>query len=94
MTLARHLALAGHAVGFYESDAPVSVRMYGSGLGGLAELAPLADPARPVRRVAARLRGLLEVTLVQALPLPLLLASGSWRGAGGVALRGALLAGG
>jgi dolichol-phosphate mannosyltransferase len=72
VTLARHLALAGHAVGFYESDAPVSVRMYGGGWEAWRNW-PRSLTLRDQYAGWLPVQGLLEVTLVQALPLPLLL---------------------
>jgi dolichol-phosphate mannosyltransferase len=68
VTLARQLALRGHAVGFYESNGLVSVRMYESGwetLTGWTRSLPLRDQIVGW----AALLGLAEVTLVQALPL-------------------------
>jgi dolichol-phosphate mannosyltransferase len=67
VTLARLLASDGHAVGFYESDGLVSVRMYESG----AETWRNWSRSLPLRDgIADRdvLVGLLEVLLVQALP--------------------------
>jgi dolichol-phosphate mannosyltransferase len=89
VTLARHLARAGHAVGFYESDAPVSVRMHASA-GEAWRTWPRSLPLHDGAAGAAVL-GLLEVSLVQALPLPLLaglLAAGSGSAGGRAAGRG------
>jgi dolichol-phosphate mannosyltransferase len=70
VTLARHLASIGQPIGFFESDGLVSTGMYASGREawqGWTRSLPLHD------RFAGfgTLRGLLEVALVQALPLPL-----------------------
>ncbi len=82
VTLARHLAAAGHAVGFYESEVPVYVRMYASGWEAWQNW-PRSLPLRDQYAGASPLLGLLEVSLVQALPFPLLLGlilslSGRW----------------
>jgi dolichol-phosphate mannosyltransferase len=74
VTLARHLARAGHAVGFYESEALVSVRMYGSGWEAWQNW-PRSLPLRDQYAGPAAVRGLLEVSLVQALPLAALAGS-------------------
>ena len=82
ITLARALAAAGHAVGFYEAGALVSVRMY-AGWRETWRNWPRSLPLRDrfIGRGGTAV-GLLEVTLVQALPLPLLAALGraGWRG--------------
>lgn len=92
VTLARRLARAGQAVGFYETAGLVSVAMYAGAReawGNWARSLPLRDEywgwTGPV--------GLAEVALVQALPLPLaaLLVLGRWRGAP-LALNAALVA--
>jgi dolichol-phosphate mannosyltransferase len=72
VTLARHLLAAGHPVGFYETEGLVSVRMFGSAADAWRNW-PRSLPLRDhlVGRPRAAL-GLLEVTLAQALPLPLL----------------------
>jgi dolichol-phosphate mannosyltransferase len=70
VTLARHLAASGQPVGFFESDGLVSTRMYASGREtwqGWIRSLPLHDQFAGL----GTLRGLLEVTLVQALPVPL-----------------------
>jgi dolichol-phosphate mannosyltransferase len=71
VTLARHLARAGHAVGFYESDVPVAVRMYSGGREAWRNW-PRSLTLRDRYAGWLPVLGLLEVTLVQALPLPLL----------------------
>lgn len=73
VTLARHLVTAGHAVGFYESDTLVSVRMYASGWEAWRNW-PRSLPLRDQYAGRSPVLGLLEVTLAQALPVPLLLA--------------------
>ncbi|MDQ3700535.1 MAG: glycosyltransferase family 2 protein, partial [Chloroflexota bacterium] len=73
VTLARHLVTAGHAVGFYESDTLVSVRMYASGWEAWRNW-PRSLPLRDQYAGRGAVLGLLEVTLAQALPVPLLLA--------------------
>jgi dolichol-phosphate mannosyltransferase len=72
VTVARALVAHGHAVGFYESDDLASVKMYE----GWRETwrnwprsLPLRDQFTPVSSIV----GLCEVSLAQALPLPLLL---------------------
>jgi dolichol-phosphate mannosyltransferase len=68
VTLARAIAVAGHRVGFYETDSLVSVEMYGGwrdAWRNWPRSLPLRD--RFARRTSAL--GLAEVTLVQALPL-------------------------
>ena len=73
ITVARYLVARGCRVGFYEADGLVSVQMYASGREAWANWTrslPMRD--RFVGRSAWL--GLLEVTLVQALPLPLAVA--------------------
>jgi dolichol-phosphate mannosyltransferase len=72
VTVARALATNGYAVGFHESDGLASVEMYASWRDAWTNWTrslPLRD------RYAGRpgWLGLMEVTLAQALPLPLLL---------------------
>jgi len=73
VTLARRLASFGHRVGFYESDGLVSVAMYD----GWRDAWRNWTRSLPLRDRYAGLAGwlgLAEVALVQALPLPLVLA--------------------
>ena len=72
LTIARHLVSAGHAVGFYETDGLVSVKMYESWREAWHNW-PRSLPLRDQFVRAASLVWLFEVTLVQALPIPLLL---------------------
>lgn len=70
VTLARCLVVNGYRVGFYETDDLAAVEMYANGREAWENWSrslPMRD--RFVRRAAWL--GLLEVTLVQALPLPL-----------------------
>jgi len=71
VTLARCLVAAGHAAGFYEAGALVSARMYESGRETWQSW-PRSLPLRDRYTRFSSLAGLVEVTLVQALPLPLL----------------------
>jgi dolichol-phosphate mannosyltransferase len=100
VTLARELALAGVRTGFYEAGDLVRVRMYEDwrqAWAGWPRSLPLRDRFWGWR---GRL-GLLDVALVQALPLPLTLLLGRRRGpplaravnAGLLALRLGVLAG-
>jgi len=73
VTLARAFAANGHAVGFYEADRLVAVEMYGGWREAWRQW-PRSLPLRDQFSGLAGWIGLLEVTLVQALPLPLLLA--------------------
>ncbi len=87
VTIARVLARAGQAVGFYEGDALASVKMYE----GWREMWcnwPRSLTLRDQFSGVAGIIGLCEVTLVQALPLPqavLLLVYGrsAWATGGG-----------
>ena len=69
VTVARHLASAGFAVGFFEGGALASVRMYGSAAECWANW-PRSLPLRDATTSAAHVwLGLAEIALVQALPL-------------------------
>jgi dolichol-phosphate mannosyltransferase len=73
VTIARTLAKAGYLVGFYESDVPVEVQMYGSAREVWANW-----PRSLVMRDRHADRAVLpfaQLILLQALPLPLLVAS-------------------
>jgi dolichol-phosphate mannosyltransferase len=72
VTLARLAARSGNAVGFYEVDGLVDVAMY-AGWRDAWHNWPRSLAARDALSGAAGWFGLLEVLLVQALPLPLLL---------------------
>jgi len=69
VTIARVLARAGHAVGFYEGDILASVRMY-EGWREMWRNWPRSLTLRDQFCGVAGIIGLCEVTLVQALPLP------------------------
>jgi dolichol-phosphate mannosyltransferase len=90
VTLARALARAGQAVGFYEAGELVTCAMYASGRETWREW-PRSLPLRDRFTPLSSLVGLIEVTLVQALP-PLLLPllggpqAGGWIGAVNAAL--------
>jgi dolichol-phosphate mannosyltransferase len=73
VTLAREIAAAGHYVGFFEAGDLVSVRMYAGGWSTLREW-PRSLPMRDRFFGWSGLIGLVEVLLIQAAPLPLLLA--------------------
>jgi dolichol-phosphate mannosyltransferase len=72
VTLARALASDGYAVGFHESDGLASVAMY-SGWGDAWTNWTRSLPLRDRYSGRAGWLGLIEVTLAQALPLPMLL---------------------
>lgn len=74
VTVARALANAGHAIGFHESDGLAEVAMY-EGWHDAWQNWTRSLPMRDRFSGAAGWRGLAEVTLAQALPLPLLLLS-------------------
>jgi len=76
VTLARALAKSGALVGFYETDGLLTTEMYASAREAWANW-PRSLPLRDQYSGAAGWLGLLEVTLVQALP-PLLLPA-AWR---------------
>jgi dolichol-phosphate mannosyltransferase len=82
VTLARRLVRDGHDVGFYESDVPVTVQMYGSGWEAWQNW-PRSLTLRDQYAGPAALLGLVEVSLVQAAPLPLLVLLLALRGARG-----------
>ncbi len=71
VTIARALVAGGYAVGFYEGEDAVTVRMYASGM-ELWRNWPRSLPMRD--RFVAPASGLAEVIFAQALPLPLALA--------------------
>jgi dolichol-phosphate mannosyltransferase len=71
VTLARALVAAGHPVGFFEAGELVRCRMYTGGWETWCNWTR-SLPLRDRYAGLAGLVGLLEVTLVQALPLPLL----------------------
>ena len=70
VTIARHLVANGHRVGFYETDGLVSVTMY-EGWRDAWRNWPRSLPLRDQYVRGGSIVGLLEVTLVQTLPLPL-----------------------
>ena len=72
VTLARLAARSGDAVGFYEADGLIDVAMYADWRDAWHNW-PRSLAARDALFGAAGWLGLLEVLLVQALPLPLLL---------------------
>jgi dolichol-phosphate mannosyltransferase len=72
VTIARSLVAAGYPAGLYESENLVTVEMYESGLAALRGWAR-SLPMRDQYAGPTVLHGLLEVALVQALPLPLVL---------------------
>jgi dolichol-phosphate mannosyltransferase len=71
ITVARRLAQCGEAVGFYESDGLVEVRMY-EGCYETWRNWPRSLPTRDQYFSWCQAVGLLEVLAVQSLPLPLL----------------------
>ena len=71
ITIARRLAECGEAVGFYESDGLVEARMY-QGYCETWRNWPRSLPTRDRYFSWREVTGLLEVLLVQSLPLPLL----------------------
>ena len=71
VTLARRLVRDGHGVGFFELDVPVSVGMYGSAREAW-ENWPRSLTLRDRYAGRSALLGLVEVSLVQAAPVPLL----------------------
>ena len=73
VTLARLAARAGDAVGFYEADGLIDVAMYADWRDAWQNW-PRSLATRDALFGVAGWLGLLEVLLVQALPLPLLLA--------------------
>ncbi len=75
VTVARCLAAAGHAVGFYEAGDLVSAHMY-EGWRETWRNWPRSLPLHDQFSGVTGIIGLCEVTLVQALPLPLVLALG------------------
>lgn len=70
ITTARHLAGRGVAIGFYETEALIHVRMYATA-GEAWRDWTRSLPMRDQYFGAAGVVGLLEIILVQALPLPL-----------------------
>lgn len=73
VTIARRLVAMGYRVGFYEAGTLVSVRMY-AGWRDAWDNWPRSLPMRDRYSGLGALFGLLEVTLAQVLPLPLLAA--------------------
>jgi dolichol-phosphate mannosyltransferase len=71
VTIARRLAECGEAIGFYESDGLVGARMY-QGYCETWRNWPRSLPTRDRYFSWREATGLLEVLLVQSLPLPLL----------------------
>ena len=71
VTIARRLAECGEAIGFYESDGLARVRMY-QGYCETWRNWPRSLPTRDQYFSWREATGLLEVLLVQSLPLPLL----------------------
>ena len=76
VTLARALVAAGHPVGFFETDGLATVEMYASGQETWQNW-PRSLPLRDRYTRWASAVGLLELALVQALPLPLALLGGA-----------------
>jgi dolichol-phosphate mannosyltransferase len=74
VTIARALATHGHRVGFYETDDLATVGMYRSGREAWRNW-PRSLPMRDRFFGWREALGLLEVVLVQALPLPLLVVA-------------------
>ena len=106
VTLARSLAMKGEPVGFYETDGLVSVRMYESGWETFVNW-PRSLPLRDHLSGRSWLIGSIEITLVQALPLAIVLllallnagqrqpvSPSSVRGRGGRGVRGSCEPGG
>ncbi len=79
VTLARALAVAGVAVGFYETAGLARTTMYGDARQALAGWSR-SLPMRDEYSGGAGWLGLLEITLAQALPLPVLVATRLARG--------------
>lgn len=73
VTLARAIAASGQKIGFFEAGDLVTTRMYADGRDTLREW-PRSLPLRDRYFGIAGLLGLAEVLLVQAAPLPLVLA--------------------
>ena len=71
ITICRRLAECGEAIGFYESDGLIGVRMY-QGPYETWRNWPRSLPTRDQYFSWPEVTGLLEVLLVQSLPLPLL----------------------
>lgn len=78
VALARRIAAAGQPVGFHEAGDLVTVEMYGGPIDALRNWTR-SLPMRDGTWGPPGVLGLLEVILVQALPLPLALLLG-WRG--------------
>lgn len=92
ITIARRLADCGEFVGFYEAETPITVQMYRNWREIWTNW-PRSLPMRDQYFGAPEAIGLLEVLLVQALPLPFVILAGvfaapSWA----LALNAALLA--
>lgn len=84
VTMARALVAAGTPVGFYEAGALVAVRMHDNGRETWTNW-PRSLTMRDRFSRAGGALGLLDVIVVQALPLPLLIALGVTGGAGSFA---------
>lgn len=89
ITIARCLVAAGYSVGFYEAGELVAAEMYQSWRETWRNW-PRSLPLRDHYVRAASLVGLAEVTLAQALPLPLLVGLCAWLIAGRPAERAGL----
>jgi dolichol-phosphate mannosyltransferase len=74
MTIVRRLAECGEAVGFYESDGLIEVRMYGDAHETWRNW-PRSLPTRDPYFSWQEVTGLLEVLLIQSLPLPILITA-------------------
>jgi dolichol-phosphate mannosyltransferase len=72
MTIVRRLAECGEAVGFYETDGLIEVRMYGDAHETWRNW-PRSLPTRDPYFGWQEVTGLLEVLLIQSLPLPILI---------------------
>ncbi len=77
VTVARALAASGHPVGFHEADGLVTAEMYADWRDAWQNWTR-SLPMRDRFSGASGWAGLVEVALVQALPLPLLLAARRW----------------
>lgn len=74
ITIARTLGEAGHEVGFFQSEVPVEVQMYGSA-GELWANWPRSLVMRDARAGRSAAVALARILVLQAAPLPLLLGS-------------------
>ncbi len=74
ITIARTLAKAGHMVGFFETDVPVEVQMYAGAQEVWANW-PRSLVMRDRHADGTAAHGFAQLVLLQAAPLPLLIAS-------------------